>query len=77
MSQPAVIAPWMHRARKALRALLADPSLWQQVRSEVDAFFVAHPQEPRTQQAQEVMTVLVFERLTAPTEPTTEPTTAA
>lgn len=65
MAAPVPCPPWMHRAEAALHALLADPVLWGQVRAEVDAFFEAHPGEPRNDQSHELMTILVFERLTA------------
>jgi len=55
---------WMKRSALALQALLADTQLWDRVNEAVDAFFKAHPDEPRTQQSLGLMTVLVFERLT-------------
>ncbi|XHR27526.1 MAG: hypothetical protein ACFUZC_16470 [Chthoniobacteraceae bacterium] len=56
---------WMERSLAVLRALKADVVLWSQVRAEVDAFFAAHPTEHRDAHSEGLLTVLVFERLTA------------
>ena len=57
-------ADWMPAAAQTLAVLRANPALWAEVRSEVDAFFAAHPEEPPTQQSRDLMTVIVFRRLT-------------
>lgn len=58
---------WMHRAEQAFAVLKTDLLLAAQVRSEVDAFFAAHPEEPDTAASRDILTGLVFRRLTSGT----------
>lgn len=67
---------WMLRAAEALTVLKRDPAFWALVRSEVDAFFAAHPEEPATDASRDLMTVIVFRRLTTFSEETRTQKTA-
>jgi hypothetical protein len=63
---------WMVRAKAALSAFRASPELFDHVKAEVDAFFVAYPEEPRDALNEDLIMILVFERLTAEPETTNQ-----
>ena len=56
---------WMARTARVLPSLLSDAALWSDINAEVDAFFAAHPSEPRNQQSETVLRALIFQRLTS------------
>jgi len=59
----------MERARQALVVLCANPAFWAELRAQVDAFFAAYPAIPPTEQHRDLMTVIVFRRLTSGDQP--------
>jgi hypothetical protein len=64
MSQPGTEPDWMPRAQQTLAVLKTNPALWASIRAEVDSFFHAHPAEADTAQTRDLMTIIVFRRLT-------------
>lgn len=54
---------WIPRAHAALKALRTHRELRQEIQDAVNDFFHAHPEEPRTPESEDWVTILVFQRL--------------
>ncbi len=65
MSSAADHDEWMERAAQTLRVLRSNPALWGELRAQVAEFFAAHPEEPDTAESRDLLTVIVFRRLTS------------
>ena len=76
MSTPAPTPEWMDKAAQTLAVLKANPVLWAELREQVGEFFAAHPEVEDTAQTRDLMTVIVFRRLTGE-QPTEQETKAA
>lgn len=64
---------WIPRAKVALAGLRDSDALLARVHADVNAFFKAHPEEPRDAANEKLITFLILDRLTGEeSQPPTE-----
>jgi hypothetical protein len=69
---------WMDRMVIAVKTLCAGGrKLMEAVHGEMEAFFAEHPEVERTPETEEIVVILVFQRLTGVSAPETQTPKAA